>query len=101
VSPRRNPPKSTTKDNGKAINLEDEEKDIKDIHMDDEDVGMEIEEVEAHSVDPLTWLSEYVSLSKPKSKSERTSMKVSLPYKPLYYWLKSLLMVHVWHGCCY
>ena len=38
-----NPPKPTTQEKGKAINLEPEEEDIKDILMDDEDVGVEVE----------------------------------------------------------
>ena len=36
--------------------------------MDDEDVGAEVEEVEAQGVDPITWFSEYVPLCKPNSK---------------------------------
>jgi len=46
ASPRRNLPKPTTQAKGKAINLEPEEEDIEDIPMDDEDVGVEVEEVE-------------------------------------------------------
>lgn len=47
VSPRRNPTKPTAQKKGKAINLEAEEEDIKDIPISDEDVGLEIGEVEA------------------------------------------------------
>ena len=36
--------------------------------MDDEDVGVEIEEVKAQGVDPITWLLEYVPPCKPKPK---------------------------------
>jgi len=36
--------------------------------MDDEDMGVKIEEVEAQGVDPITWLPEYVPPRKPKSK---------------------------------
>lgn len=36
--------------------------------MDDEDVGVEVEEVEAKGVDPITQLPKYVPLRKPKSK---------------------------------
>ena len=47
TSPRRNPPKPTKQEKGKAINLELEEEEIEDISMDDEDVGVDVEEVEA------------------------------------------------------
>jgi len=47
ASLRRNPPNPTTQEKGKAINLELEEEDIEDIPMDDEDVEMEVDEVEA------------------------------------------------------
>lgn len=36
--------------------------------MDDEDVGVEVEEVEIQGADPITQLPEYVPLHKPKSK---------------------------------
>ena len=39
ASPRRNPPNPIAQDKDKAIKLEPEEEDIKDIPMDDEDVG--------------------------------------------------------------
>jgi len=42
ASSRRNPPKSTTQEKGKAINLELEAEDIEDILMDNEDVGAEV-----------------------------------------------------------
>lgn len=44
---RRNPSKPIAHDKGKAINLEPKEEDIEDISMDDEDVEVEVEEVEA------------------------------------------------------
>ena len=49
VSPRRNTQndKPTTQEKGKAINLEPKEEEIKGIPMDDEDVGIDMEEVEA------------------------------------------------------
>ncbi len=47
ASPRRNPPKPTAQEKCKAINLEPKEEDIEDILMDDEDVGADVEEVEA------------------------------------------------------
>ena len=47
ASSRRNPPKPTAQEKGKAINLELEEEDIEDNPMDNEDVGAEVEEVEA------------------------------------------------------
>ena len=68
ASPRRNSQKPTAQKKGKDINLEPEEEDIEDIPMDDEDVGMEVEEAEAQGVHPITQLSEYVPLCKPKSK---------------------------------
>jgi len=50
ASPRRNPPKPTAHKKDKAINLGPEEEYIEDILMDDEDVGMEVEEVEAYGI---------------------------------------------------
>lgn len=44
---RGNPRKPTAKEKGKAINMEVKEEYIKDILLDDEDVEMEVEEVEA------------------------------------------------------
>lgn len=68
ASPRRNPLKPTTQEKEKAINLEPEEEDIDDILMDDEDVGVEVEDVEAQGADLVTWFPEYVPLHKPKTK---------------------------------
>lgn len=45
-SPRINPSKPTAQEKGKAINIELEEKELKDIPMDDEDVGVDVDEVE-------------------------------------------------------
>lgn len=73
-SPRRNPPKSTTREKGKAINLEPEEEDVDDIPMDGEDVGAEVEEVEARM---RTLLLGYGSMSLHASlrpRYQRTSM---------------------------
>ena len=66
--PRRNPPNPTTQEKGTAIKLEEKEEDIKDIPMDDEDVGVEIEEISAQGTDPITRFPEYVPPRKPKSK---------------------------------
>ena len=62
MSPRRNPPKhkATAQEKGKAINLEPEEEEIEDIPMDDEDLGIDVEEVEAHGVDPITQFPAYI-----------------------------------------
>jgi len=68
ASPRRNPPKPIAQDKDKAINIEQEEEDIEDILMDNEDVGTEVEEVEAQGADLVTQLLEYVPPCKPKSK---------------------------------
>lgn len=68
ASPRRNPPKPTAQEKGKAINMEPEEEDIEDILMDDEDVGVEVEEVEAQGADLITRLPEYVPLCKAMTK---------------------------------
>ena len=59
-SSRRNPlkEKPTTQEKGKAINLESEEEEIEDIPMDDEDLGIDVEEVEVHGADPITQLPE-------------------------------------------
>lgn len=54
ASPRRKPPKPTTQEKGKAINLAPEEEDIEDIPMDDEDVEVKVEEVETQGADPIT-----------------------------------------------
>ena len=48
--------------------MESEEEEIEDISMDDEDVGVDVEEFEAQGVDPITRLLEYVPLHKPKTK---------------------------------
>jgi len=68
ASPRRNQPKPTAQEKGKAINLEPEEEEIEDIPMDEEDVGVYLEEVEAQGADPITMLPEYVPSCKGKTK---------------------------------
>jgi len=68
ASPRRNPPKPTTQEKGKAINLEPKGENIEDVPMDNEDVGVEVEEIEAQSADPITRFPEYVPPRKPKTK---------------------------------
>ncbi len=68
TSPRQNPPKPTTQEKGKVINIEAKEEDIEDILMDDEDVGVEIEEFEAQGTCLITRLPKYVPPRKPKSK---------------------------------
>lgn len=79
ASPRRNPPKPTTQEKGKAINLEPEEEDIEDIPMNDEDVGVEVEEVETHGADPITRLLEYIPLCNPKTKVSKDIDKSKTP----------------------
>ena len=70
MSPRRNPPKDkpTAQEKGKTINLEPEEEEIEEIPMDDEDLGVEVEEVEVEGADPITKLPEYVPQCKGKTK---------------------------------
>jgi len=68
TSLRRNPPKPTTQENGKAINIEPEEEEIEDSSMDDEDVGVDMEEVEAQGADPITRLPNYTHSCKGKTK---------------------------------
>lgn len=48
--------------------MEPKEEEIEDIPMDDEDVGVDVEEVEARGANPITWLPEYVPLRKGKAK---------------------------------
>eukprot|EP00253_Pinus_taeda_P014638 PITA_14638 len=64
TSPRRNPQKDkpTAQEKGKTINVEPEEEEIGDISMDDEDLGVEVEEVEVKGSDPITKLPECVPL---------------------------------------
>jgi len=68
--PRRNMPKDkpTAQENGKTINLEMEEEEIYDIPMDDEDLGVEVEEVEVEGSDPITKFPKYIPLCKGKTK---------------------------------
>lgn len=70
TSPRINPlkDKPTTQEKGKAIKLEPEEEEIEDILMDDEELGIEMEEFEVEDSDPITKLPEYVPLLKDKTK---------------------------------
>jgi len=48
--------------------LEPEEEEIEDIPMDDEDVGIYVEEVEAQGTNPITQLLEYIPPCKGKAK---------------------------------
>lgn len=68
--PRRNMPKDkpTAQENGKTINLEMEEEEIYDIPMDDEDLGVEVEDIEVECSAPITKLPEYVPPGKGKTK---------------------------------
>jgi len=61
-SPRRNPQKDkpTAQEKGKTINLEPREGEIEDILMDDEDFGVEVEEVEIEGFDVITKFPEYI-----------------------------------------
>lgn len=70
MSSRRNPPKDkpTTQEKGKAINLESEEEEIEDISMNDEDLGIDVEEVEVQGDDPITRLPKYVPPCEGKTK---------------------------------
>lgn len=79
VSPRRNPSKPTAQAKGKAINLEPKEEETKDIQMDDEDVGVDLEEVEAQGVDPITQLPEYVPPQKGKAKVSKDINESNTP----------------------
>ena len=94
--PRRNPPNPTTQEKGKVINLESEEEDIEDIPMDDEDLGVEVEEVEVEGSDPITKLPEYVPPRKGKTKVQRTLTKVRLPCTYLYCQKRSSLKDRAW-----
>ena len=55
--------------------------DIEDIPMDDEDVGVEIEEVEAQGADPITRLLEYVPPCKAKSNVPKDTDESKTPLK--------------------
>lgn len=66
--PMRNPPKPTTQEKGEAINLELEEEELEEISMDDEDMGVNVEEVETYGVYLITQLPEYVPLCKGRTK---------------------------------
>ncbi len=79
ASPRRNPQKPTAQEKGKAINLEAEEEDIEDIPMDDEDVGVEVEEVETQDACPIMRLPEYFPPHKPKSKVPKNIYESKTP----------------------
>lgn len=48
--------------------MEQEEEEIKDISMDDEDLGVDVEDIEVEGSDPITKLPEYVPLRKGKTK---------------------------------
>ena len=81
ASTRRNPPKDkpTAQEKGKAINLELEEKEIEHITMDDEDLGIDVEEVEVQGVDPITQLPEYIPPCKGKTKVPKDIDKGKVP----------------------
>lgn len=68
ASQKRNPLKPTAHEKGKAISLEPKDEDIEDIPMDDEDVGVEVEDIETQGADPITRFLEYVRPCKPKTK---------------------------------
>jgi len=70
MSPRRNPQngKPIAQEKGKTINLELEEEEIEDIPMDDEDLGVEVEDIEVECSAPITKLPEYVPPGKGKTK---------------------------------
>jgi len=58
----------TSQEKGKEINLEMEEEEIEYILMDDEDMGVDVDDVEAQGADPITRLPKYVPLHKGKTK---------------------------------
>lgn len=64
----KKPTKSNCTGEGKIHKFEPEEEEIEDISMDEEDVGVEVEEVEAQGADPITWLPEYVPPRKGNTK---------------------------------
>lgn len=81
ASLRRNPPKDkpTAQEKGKSINLESEEEEIEDILMDDEDLGIDVEEVEAQRANPITRLLEYIPLHKGKTKAPKDIDESKVP----------------------
>lgn len=58
---------------------------IEKIPMDDEDVGVQVEEVEAQCVDTITQLPEYVPPSKPKTKVPKDIDENKTPLQLLYF----------------
>lgn len=64
TSPKKHPymDKPTTQEKGKLINLQPEEEEIEDIPMDDEDVGVEMEDIEVEGFDPITKLPKCVPM---------------------------------------
>lgn len=81
ASPRRNPlkDKPTTQEKGKAINMDSEEEEIKDILMDDEEAGIDVEEVEVQGANPITRLPKYVPPHKGKTKVPKYINKSKVP----------------------
>jgi len=79
ASLRRNPLKPTSQEKGKVIKLDLEEEDIEDIRMDNEDVGVDVEEVETQGADPITRLSEHVPPQKPKTKVPKDIHEIKTP----------------------
>ena len=62
--------------------MEIEEKDIEDILMDDEDMGVEVEDVEVEGSDLLlSFLNTYLH-ARARPRYRRISMRARPPYKP-------------------
>lgn len=66
--------------------------------MDDE-VGVEIEDVESHDVDPITWFLEYVPLCKPKSKVPKDIDESKTPLQTPFLLDEITFDGCVWHKC--
>ena len=59
--------------------MELEEEEIEDISMDDEDLGIDVEEVEVQGADPITLFPEYVPLCKGETKVPKDIDKSKVP----------------------
>jgi len=79
TSLRRKPLKPTIQEKGKAINLEPKEEEMEDIPLDEEEVGIDVEEVEAQGVDPITQFLEYVPPCKGNTKAPKDIKERKVP----------------------
>lgn len=71
--------KPIAQEKGRAIKLELEEEEIKDIHMVDEDLRVEVEEVEVYGADPITKFLECVPPCKGNTKVPEEIGKRKIP----------------------